>query len=92
MTEFFISNCYILLQLFHRYKKQGKVTSLQWNETHNRGGLKLDTWRLSFTYIKNQKHSRMKIFAKKHQDRWAPDQEHFLLTMIFALACVKEVF
>ena len=33
-------------------------------ETHNGGRLKLDTWRLSFTYIKNQKHSRMKIFAK----------------------------
>ena len=40
------------------------MISLQWNETHNRGILKLDTWRLSFTYIKNQKHSRMKIFAK----------------------------
>ena len=50
--------------IISQIKETSKVISLQWNETHNRGRLKLDTWRLSFTYINNQKHSRMKIFAK----------------------------
>ena len=50
--------------IISQIKETSKVISLQWNETHNRGRLKLDTWRLSFTYIRNQKHSRMKIFAK----------------------------
>ena len=50
--------------IISQIKETSKVISLQWNETHNRGRLKLDKWRLSFTYIKNQKHSRMKIFAK----------------------------
>ena len=65
MTELFISNFYIFFTIISQIKEARQSDkSLQWEKkAHNRGRLKLDKWRLSFTYIKSQKHSRMKIFA-----------------------------
>ena len=66
MTELFISNFYIFFTIISQIKeaRQSDKSPVGKKKAHNRGRLKLDTWRLSFTYIKSQKHSRMKIFAK----------------------------
>ena len=65
MTELFISNFYIFFTIISQIKEARQSDkSPVGKKAHNRGRLKLDTWRLSFTYIKSQKHSRMKIFAK----------------------------